>query len=117
MSYKDISQLDKGQLRQYIAELKRAIEKTEEELAARPEEDVIVYGVPRFEQIRSGVYQDRWYIYRTGPEAYDNAYRIRVTENPLAQFDIARGAVAEDDYTSRYQVKSFYMHKDWKFND
>lgn len=111
----DISKKTREQLKQHISTLEHAVKRAKEELEARTDEDQLVYGVPVFGPIRQGVWQTRYYLYRTGPEAYDNAHRHRVIENPLTEVLRADGEHIEDDWESRYKVESFYMHKDWKF--
>jgi hypothetical protein len=113
----DISKKTRSQLKDHISTLERALEKAKEELAARTDEDILVYGVPVFTQIRQGVWQDRYFLYRAGPEAFDNAHRHRVIENPLTEWMRENGERIEDDWESRSKVERFYMHKGWKFAD
>jgi hypothetical protein len=112
-----ISKMTREQLKMHISTLEHAVKRANEELEARTDEDILVYGVPVFTQIRQGVWQDRYFLYRTGPEAYDNAHKHRVIENPLTPYLKAEGEYIEQEWESRYKVESFYMHKDWKFND
>jgi hypothetical protein len=113
----DISKMTREQLKMHISSLEFAVKRANEELEARTDEDILAYGVPVFTQIREGVWQDRYFLYRTGPEAYDNAHKHRVIENPLTPYIREEGERIEDDWESRYKVESFYMHKDWTFAD
>jgi 4-diphosphocytidyl-2C-methyl-D-erythritol kinase len=94
-------------LEQECQQLEARIRQTRKEIARRQMPEKECWAVPVFVMTSAGSGQTVYHLFDTAPEAYNNAYRIRVTENPL--YDATENY--EDDYTSRYRVKKVYRGK------
>lgn len=89
-----------------IAMFEAGIKRLQKELARRKQPETLKWAVPRFEYDTPGSGSVKYHGFDTASEAYDNAYRILVTDNPWYDPEHCERI---DDYQARYKVEKIYV--------
>lgn len=92
------------QLEAECQRLEHRIKKVREEIDRRQKPEKEAWAVPVFVYMTPGSGRTMYHVFDTSLEAYDNAYRIRVTENPV--YD--ESEMHEQDFESRMRVLKVY---------